>query len=115
MTLFTLRKSLLIACLVLCAGLFISSSLLFHYYHGGHLPRYPQPTVGRVYPSSNHGSIVYLTRSEHNLLVALRLSGLIPFFVGFILNKKWRVFVDPLESLSPEQRYEILHGRDKPI
>jgi hypothetical protein len=112
MTVRNLRKSIVIACMLLCAALGFSSLYLFYYYHDGHLPNSPQPMIGRVYPSNNHGSIVYLNQSEHDLIVGLQFSILIPLLVGFVLNYKWRVFTDPLEGLSPEQRYKIFHGRN---
>ena len=106
----TLRKSLIVLCLAIAIGMFLSSLYLFYSYHGGHLPKVPQPAIGRVFPSSNHGSIVYLTRWESNFLNILQLGGIIPFFVGFFLNWRWRVFVDPLEGRSSEERYKVLHG-----
>ena len=90
--------------------MFVSSLFLFYEYHDGSLPRVPQPATGRIYPSNNHGSIVYLTRSENELLEILQFGGAVPFIVAFVLNRRWRVFVDPLETLSPEQRYKVLHG-----
>jgi len=95
--------------MVLFAATGLSALYLFFYYHDGHLPKSPQPVIGRVYPSNNHGSIVYLNKSEHDLLLGLLLCFPLPFLVGVILNNKWRVFTDPLEGFSAEQRYKILH------
>lgn len=110
MTIRVLKKSLVVLSLSISVGMFISSLYLFYLYHDGHLPNSPQPTIGRVYPSNNHGSVVYLTRSENNLLKFLQFGGMIPFLVGFILNRRWRVFIDPLEGLSHKERYKVLHG-----
>ena len=110
----TLRKFLLIFCLVLTLAFAIAWIYLFNYYHDGHLPNFPQPSIGRLYPSNNHGSFVYLTQSENDLLNRLAIFIPMPFFLGFVVNKKWRIFTDPLEGYSPEQRYKILRGPRKP-
>jgi hypothetical protein len=89
----------------------VSSIFLFYEFHDGSLPTVPQPAAGRIYPSNNHGSIVYLTRSEMSLLELLQFGSAVPFFAAFFVNRRWRVFVDPLEGLTFEQRYKVLHGR----
>ena len=92
MTVQLFKKTLLVLCMVSCLALGFSWLYLFFYYHDGHLPVSPQPEIGRVYPSNNHGSVVYLTRAEDNLLTGLGFSVVVPFFIGYALNKRWRVF-----------------------
>jgi len=87
-----LRKSLVVFCLAVSAGMGLASIYLFYSYHYGTLPAIPRPDLGRVYPSNNHGSIVYLTQSENDLLNVLQFGGVIPFLVGFFLNGRWGVF-----------------------
>jgi hypothetical protein len=106
----TLRKSVVVFCLAAAIGMFMSSLCLFYYYHYSDRPNVPRPEVGRIYSSNSHGSVVYLTRSENYLLNILVFGGILPVLVGFLLNKRWRVFVDPLEGLSAEERYKVLHG-----
>ena len=83
----------------------------FFYFHDGHLPNYSQPSMGRIYESNNHGSKVYLTKSEHDLVLGLQILAGIVFVVAFLLNKKWRVSVHPLEGMTPRQRENIRQGR----
>ena len=112
MNIHKLKKPLVVLCLAISIGLLVSDVGLFYYFHNGHLPNLPIPAIGRVYPSNNHGSIVYLTKSENDFRTLLQLGGMLTFFIAFVLNKKWQVFKNPLEGLSPEQRYKILHSND---
>jgi hypothetical protein len=106
----TLRKTIVWSLMAIAVAMFVFSLYIFHAYHYGNLPRLPQPETGRIIPSNNHGSVVYLTREEDSLLQILQFGGTVPFFIGFILNRRWRVVVHPLEGLPAEQRYKILHG-----
>lgn len=61
---------------------------LFIGYHGSGRPAHRQPELGRIHPSNNHGSIVYLTDKEatgQSLLTIVCFMGLFP--AGFILWK----------------------------
>jgi len=76
---------------------FSAQSALFLGYHGSGRPTQPQPELGRVYPSNNHGSVVYLTDEEatgQSLLTVACAVGLFPagFFVwklcGYGYNRR---------------------------
>jgi hypothetical protein len=108
-----MKRRILNLLLVLSAFSFISWGILFFYFHDGHLPSTPQPSVGRVYASSNHGSVVYLTLREEIFLMSLPVLAGIFFYVTYRLNEKWSVWVDPLRYMSTSQRFNILHGRKK--
>jgi hypothetical protein len=82
----------------------------FYRFHDGHLPNVLQKSTGHIYESNNHGHLAYLTRSEHNLLIALQVGGIPFFLLAFILNRNWRINVHPLEGLTAQQRYNVLHG-----
>ena len=60
----TVRK---VGAIVLIAGsaLLAIYWLYLIYSYDGSMPRAPQPHDGRVYPLNTHGSIVYLTKSQH--------------------------------------------------
>lgn len=89
------------------AGFFVS----FSYFHDGHLPSVSQEATGRIYESNRHGHMAYLTKSEHEWLIAQQVTAGVVILLAFILNRKWRVTVDPLEGLTPQQRYNVVHGR----
>jgi hypothetical protein len=54
-------------------------AVLLHHYST--LPRTPHPELGRIYQSSDHGSLVYLTSAEATGLSLLRVA----FFLDFVL------------------------------
>jgi hypothetical protein len=41
------------------------------FYLGFNRPTVPAPEAGRLYPFNNHGTVVYLTKTEHLLTVDL--------------------------------------------
>jgi hypothetical protein len=56
---------------------------LFLGYHSVGRPAQPQPELGRIHPSNNHGSFVYLTDEEatgQSMLKVMCAVGLFPFF-----------------------------------
>jgi hypothetical protein len=67
--------------MALCQASFFSQLWLFFSYHYSVLPKTPEPELGRIYQSSNHGSLVYLTGSEASGLSLLWVA----FVVGFVL------------------------------
>jgi len=105
------RKWTIYSLVTTAAAALICFLVSFFYFHDGHLPHYPQPSMGRIYESNNHGSKVYLTRSEHDLDLGLQILAVIAFVAAFLLNKKWRVSVDPLEGMTPRQLDNIRQGR----
>lgn len=105
------RKWTIYSLVTTAVAAWIGFLVLFFYFHDGHLPNFAQPTMGRIYESNNHGSKVYLTRSEHDLVLGLQILAGIVFVVAFLLNKKWRVSVNPLEGMTPRQRENIRQGR----
>ena len=71
------------------AGFSVQSSL-FLGYHGSGRPFQPQPELGRVHPSNNHGSVIFLTDEEAtglSLLTVVCFTGLFP--AGFFL---WKLY-----------------------
>ena len=76
-----IRVSIAAICMALCQASFFSQLWLFFSYHYSTLPKIPEPEVGRIYQSSDHGSLVYLTGAEANGLSLLSIA----FFVGFVL------------------------------
>jgi len=76
-----IRSSIAATCMALCQASFFSQLWLFFSYQYSTLPKTSQPELGRIYQSSNHGSLVYLTGAE-----ATRLSLLwVVFSLGFVL------------------------------
>jgi hypothetical protein len=57
--------------------------------------------AGHAYESNNHGHMAYLTSAEHGWLVGLQIAGAALYVVAFILNRKWRVHVNPTEGTTP--------------
>jgi hypothetical protein len=45
-------------------------------------PQVPQPQEGRTYDINNHGSVVYLTKSEYYRMWGIGFSGLAMTFAG---------------------------------
>ena len=74
------RNYVAAACFALCVASFPSHLWLFFKYHSS-LPNEPQPQLGRVHQSSNHGSFVYLTDTEATGQSFLMLA----FLTGFLL------------------------------
>jgi hypothetical protein len=83
-------RTILVGCAALAACLWIGSSVLFAYFHDGHLPRTSQPAIGRVYVSNDHGRIAFLTRDENYLFNALQVSAFIVFGLGFAADRRWK-------------------------
>lgn len=54
------RKWTIYSLVTTAAAAWICFLVSFFYFHDGHLPHYPQPSMGRIYESNNHGK-VYLT------------------------------------------------------
>ena len=106
-----LRKWITNSIFVLAVGLWTSFFVFQAYCHDGHLPNAIQQSTGHTYQSNNHGHMAYLTKSEHNLLIGLEIGGVAFFVLGFIVNRRSRVHVHPLEGLTPQQRYNVLQGR----
>ncbi len=48
----------------------------FEYYYADTRPRVAQPAAGRVIPLNNHGTVVFLTKSENDTLWALQISAM---------------------------------------
>jgi hypothetical protein len=105
------RKNLLIGLVTLSAIMFLSSMYLFSIFHDGQFPSHPEPRSGYIYESNNHGSIVYITLKQNLAFFILWIGALLLFGLAYRLNEKWRIWVDPLEKLTPSQRYKILHGK----
>jgi hypothetical protein len=76
-----IRCSIAATCMALCQASCFSQLWLFFSYHYSALPKTPEPELGRIYQSSNHGSLVYLTGSEATGLSLLWVA----FAVGFVL------------------------------
>lgn len=76
-----IKSSIAATCVALCQASFFSQLWLFFSYHYSTLPKTPQPELGRIYQSSNHGSLVYLTGAEATGLSLLWVA----FVVGFVL------------------------------
>jgi hypothetical protein len=52
--------------------MFAASLLLIWYlydFYGRTRPRQPEPSLGRIIPLNNHGTVVFLTKGEDNLLI----------------------------------------------
>jgi hypothetical protein len=81
---------LLRAFFALFVASFVVQLSLFLFHHSSGRPAYRQPELGRIHPSNNHGSIVYLTDEEatgQSLLTVLGFIGLFP--AGFFL---WKLY-----------------------
>lgn len=107
----TLRKLIVYSLITLSVASGVAFLVSFFYFHDGHLPNVMQESTGRIYESNNHGHMAYLNKAEHYWLVTLQIAigGL--FVFGWILNRKWRVYVHPLEGMTHQQRYNIAQGR----
>jgi hypothetical protein len=57
-------------------GVWIVAAWVGMSYFGFHRPQHPMPSQGRLFPFNDHGTIVYLTRTEHLLIIDLW-----PFYV----------------------------------
>lgn len=95
------RKTAVAACMALAIVLGISSLLLFVHFHDGDTPA-----------SNSHAMTVYLTGSEHHIFLALQCGAYAAFLIGFLLNRRWCVFTDPLEELMGKQRDKMLRDRE---
>lgn len=105
-----MRKWILYSLVTLSVASWAGFLVTFYHFHDGHLPNVSQQSTGHIYESNNHGHMAYLTGSEHTLLIGLQVGGVSFFLLGFGLNRKWRVSVHPLEGLTAQQRYNVLHG-----
>src|SRR5436853_2093490 len=76
-----IRSSIAATCVALCQASFFSHLWLFLSYHYSTLPATSRPELGRIYQSSDHGSLVYLTGAEATGLSLLWAT----FFLGFLL------------------------------
>jgi hypothetical protein len=76
-----IRSSIAATFMALCQASFFSQLWLFFSYHYSSLPKTPEPELGRIYQSSDHGSLVYLTGAEATGLSLLSIA----YFVGFVL------------------------------
>lgn len=68
--------------LVILSGLTLlclAVSVFFSIYYSSSMPRTPDPAAGRIFPLNVHGTIVYLTKSQHLLT---KWSFWIGFYVG---------------------------------
>ena len=68
-----------VPCSALCMASCLASAWLFINYHSEGRPHQPQPEVGQVHRSNDHGSFVYLTDAEatgQSLLMGLFVLGL---------------------------------------
>lgn len=45
----------------------LAVSIFFSIYYSSSMPRTPDPAAGRIFPLNVHGTIVYLTKSQHLL------------------------------------------------
>jgi len=97
----TVRKTLVAACMALAIALGISSLLLFVHIHGNH-----------TFASNNHGIAIYLPGRQHNIFLALQFGAYATFLIGFLLNRRWRVFADPLEEFMGKRRDKILRNNE---
>ncbi len=84
------RNYIAAACFALCIASFPSHLWLFFKYHSS-LPNVPQPQLGRVHQSSNHGSFVYLTDKEATGQSFLTLAFLAGFLLGFAIVPKRQI------------------------
>jgi hypothetical protein len=87
MVTYTKRKMIKIVSGVLAVGLWFSSFFLWVYYNS-HRPTVYHPEDGRIFPLETHGTIVYLTATEHYLLY-----GLMGAAIGFMLLAAFSYFV----------------------
>jgi hypothetical protein len=108
-----MRKWILYSLITLSMASWAGFFVTFTYFHDGLLPSVLQESTGHIYESNSHGHMAYLTKYEHEGLIALQVSAVILFVLGIILNRKWRVYVHPLEGMTHQQRYNILQGRPK--
>jgi glucan phosphoethanolaminetransferase (alkaline phosphatase superfamily) len=108
-----IRKWILYSLITLSMASWAGFFVTFTYFHDGHLPSVPQESTGHIYESNSHGHMAYLTTYEHDWLIALQVAAMTLFVLGIILNKRWHVYVHPLEGMTHQQRYNILQGRPK--
>lgn len=81
-----MREYIAAACVGIGMTTFLSFMWLFFDYQANR-PRQPQPQVGRVYPLSNHGAIVYKTDVEATGLYFLFFAFFLPFgLAGFCIT-----------------------------
>jgi hypothetical protein len=108
-----IRKWVLYSLIMLSMASWAGFFVTFAYFHDGHLPSVLQESTGHIYESNSHGHMAYLTEYEHDWLIALQVAAAALFVLGIILNKRWHVYVHPLEGMTHQQRYNILQGRPK--
>ena len=82
---------------------------VFYSYHDNRHPTAPDALTGNVISSNNHGSIVYITQQEDNVLWRLGGAAFFLFAIGGIIDLKYKLS-NPF-NLSAEQRYRILRDR----
>jgi hypothetical protein len=97
-----LRKTVLVSCLVLFIGGFVSTIVLDAYFIDNR-PREAQPAKGRVYPKylkSSYGATVYLTDKEKMLSDWLFPLSFVIVGIGVALNTRWKLFAPYKKSTS---------------
>jgi len=68
---------------VLALGFWFSSFFVWQYFDA-HGVRTSDPQSGKIYPLDTHGSVVYLTYSEHYFLYGLILAGIAFFLLTIV-------------------------------
>lgn len=95
----SVRKTVITACIVLAVGLGIASLLLIAYLADNRLP-----IIGRL---GAYGSYSYFANHARAIFLSLQIGCYAVFLIGYYLNRRWRVFADPLERLAAKRGYGI--------
>jgi hypothetical protein len=97
------KKWLVISMVAVGIASFTFDSGLFFYLQV-HSPTTPLSATGQIYPLSNHGSIVYITKIQNTLRTALSFIGVLFVFGAGLLNLGWKVFRNSQDDI-PKKFY----------
>jgi hypothetical protein len=90
-----LRKTVVIALIVVCFGTLASNIYLDEHFYRTR-PRQPEMQTGRIHPQLIHGGTqVYLTRAEKLPFDVFWYVALVSAATAFLLNQRWKVLRDP--------------------
>ena len=89
----------------LAVWVFANSVLWYHYAETR--PRVRNPTTGHIYPLNTHGSVVYLTLTDWNILYGTLGAGAVGAFlvIGLSLRRKNKLGEGPYGSSMSADRH----------
>ena len=101
------KRVVITALTVIGVASFFGSMVLFEHYATTRSHQ-ADAAAGRIYRLNNHGSYVYLTRSEQWPLWCLQFGGFALFILGGVLASSWNIPTDTCPGIPKKVRDQIM-------